>query len=260
VNAFLFRVYYGTVYYLSWLLFGTVGFILNIVCIFLLLLPNREAHATRARERIRRLFDLFMRWIHFTGIVKVTWKGFDQPLTGGTVYIGNHPTLIDAPIVLSRIPDAICIFKPQLIRNPALGPAAIIAEYVSGDAGVDVIRTTAGKVAEGRSLLIFPEGTRTAVGEVLGTLRSGFALIASRARAPVQLIVIRTTENLVRKGRPWWRLPKILPAHVVVSLDRRWEHDPTRHAATLTAEVTERLQQAAAERVDIPNPLWKWKS
>jgi 1-acyl-sn-glycerol-3-phosphate acyltransferase len=145
------------------------------------------------------------------------------------------------------------------MRNPAIGPAAIVAGFVAGDAGVDLIRTAAGKVAKGRSLLIFPEGTRTAIGEALGTLRSGFALIALRAQAPVQLVVIRSTDHLVRKGRPWWRLPKVLPAHIVVSLDRRWEHDPSRHAAALTAEVTTRLLEVAGTPVEIPGPLWKWK-
>lgn len=259
MKALLFRIHYGIVYYTSWFLFGIVGVALNIVCAVLLLLPNRKTHATRARMAIRWLFNLFMRWIHFSGVVKVTWKGFGQPLSAGTVYVGNHPTLIDAPIILSRIPDAICIFKPKLMRNPALGPAAIIAEFVAGNAGVDLIRAAADKVNEGRSLLIFPEGTRTAMGEALGTLRSGFALIASRAHAPVQLIVIRTTEHIVRKGRPWWRLPKVLPAHVVVSLDRRWEHDPSRQAAELSAEIRERLLQVVSAPVEIPDPLWKWK-
>jgi 1-acyl-sn-glycerol-3-phosphate acyltransferase len=259
MKHFFFRVYYGIVYYTSWFLFGAVGLMLNIACSVLLLLPNRKAHGARVRRAIRWCFGLFMRWIHFSGVVKVTWEGFDQPLPTGTVYVGNHPTLIDAPIMLSRIRDAICIFKPKLMRNPALGPAAIMGEYVAGDAGVDLIRTAAGEVAAGHSLLIFPEGTRTEMDAVLGNMRAGFALIASRAKAPVQLFVIRATQHIVRKGRPWWRLPMVLPAHVVVSLDKRWEHDATRHAATLTDEITARLLEVAGAPVEIPENLWEWK-
>ncbi len=78
------------------------------------------------------------------------------------------------------------------MRNPAVGPAAVMAGYVRGDAGLDLIRAAAAKVAAGQSLLVFPEGTRTAAGAVVGPMKPGFALIADRAKAPVRLIVIRS--------------------------------------------------------------------
>jgi 1-acyl-sn-glycerol-3-phosphate acyltransferase len=116
-----------------------------------------------------------------------------------------------------------------------------MAGYSSGDAGVDTLRTVSDKVVQGRSLLIFPEGTRTEVGLPLGTLKAGYALIASRARAPVQLVIIRSTPGLVARGRPWWKYPKELPSFVSVTLDRRWEYDPGRHASELTDQLQKRI-------------------
>lgn len=231
-------------YYASWLVFGLVGVALNLLCLPLLLLPRRETFGPAVRRVIRTLFDFWTRWLHMCDVVRVFWHGFDAPLAPGTVYVANHPTLIDATCLLARLPDAVCIFKPALMRNPAIGPAAIMGGYIAGDAGVDLLREAAIKVAAGRSLLIFPEGTRTAPGATLGSLKAGFALIASRAHAPVQLILIRATPGLAAKGRPWWALPPTLPADVHVFLDRKWEHFPGRRAGDLKDEVEAHLREA----------------
>lgn len=237
------RAYYILAYYLSFLVFGIVGLGLNLLCAVLLLVPRRRRPGAWVRRVIGRLLDFWVRWLNACGIVRVSYHGFDGPIAGSVVVIANHPTLIDAPVLLSRMPDATCIFKPAIMRNPILGPAAILAGYTPGTDGLTTIRTVAAKVAAGRALLIFPEGTRTATGTTLGPLKAGFAVIAARARSPVQAVVIRATPGLVARGRPWWRYPETLPAFVSVTLDRRWEHDPARHAQDLTAQVDERLRE-----------------
>ncbi len=238
------RLYLVTAYYASWGLFFIVGLLLNFVCLLVLVLPRRPARAMATRAVIRWLFDGWLKWMHFTGVVHVIWTGFDgAALEAGAVYIANHPTLVDATFLLARLPDTICIFKPALMRNPAVGPAAILADYVSGESGVDVVRAAAERVADGRALLIFPEGTRTAPGTVLGTCRPGFALIAQRAQAAVQLVVLRASPDLATRGRAWWPAPSVLPGRMEFTLDRRWEHDPERSAAELTALVERRLYE-----------------
>ncbi len=235
------RAYLVVIYWLSWLVFSVVGIALNIVCAPLLLLPHRERYGAATRNVIRVLFDFWVRWQHVTGVVAVDFIGFDRPIPAGTVIIANHPTLVDATFLLARLPSTICIFKPALMRNPAIGPAALMAGYVSGEFGVDLIHDVADRVAVGRSLLVFPEGTRTAAGKRLGSFNSGFALVAARARAPVQLVVVRASPDLARKGRSWWRPPAKLPAFVEFTLDQRWDYEPARSARELTAVVEQRL-------------------
>jgi 1-acyl-sn-glycerol-3-phosphate acyltransferase len=239
--AALKKIYYVTTYLVSWWWFFSVGFLLNLCSLPLLLLPRRESRGQWMRGVIRRLFALWVWWFNTSGVVRVRWRGFDQPLPTGCIYIANHPTLVDAPLLLSRLPDTICIFKPALLRNPVIGPPAIMAGYVAGEPGVDLVREIAEKVAGGRSLLVFPEGTRTEPGLTLGPVKPGFALIAARARAPVQLVVIRSTPELVTRGRAWWRAPSIQPSTVEFTLDRRWEYDSTRSVTQLAAEVEQHL-------------------
>jgi 1-acyl-sn-glycerol-3-phosphate acyltransferase len=235
------RARWVLVYYLSWVVFGAVGLLLNVACAAMMCLPRREDYGPAVRSTIRRLFGTWLAWLHATGVVEVEWVGFENPLPAGTVYIANHPSLIDATLLLARIPDAVCIFKPSLMGNPAVGPAAVMAGYVRGDSGLDLIKAAASKVAAGQSLLVFPEGTRTAEGSLLGRLKPGFALIADRANAPVRLILIESTPGLGRRGRSWWPAPSPLPSRVRITLDMAWPFEPGRSAAELTRTVEERI-------------------
>jgi hypothetical protein len=70
----------------------------------------------------------------------------------------------------------------------------------------------------------------------------GFLLSAERARAPVELIVIKASPGLVPRGSPWWRLPSVLPASMIITLDRRWEWDPGRSSADLVLEIEGRMR------------------
>lgn len=234
-------------YYLSWAVFGAVGLMLNIGCMILMALPRRDSHEPAVRATIRRLFEAWRAWLHASGTVYVEWEGFEGvALQPGTVYIANHPSILDATLILARLPDAVCIFKPSLMRNPAVGPAAIMAGYVRGDTGIDVIRAAAAKVASGKSLLVFPEGTRTAPGTTLGRMKPGFALIADRAKAPVRLLVMRPTPGLGNRGQPLWPAPAILPGVVRITLDQAWPYKPGRSAAELTQSVERRICEVLA--------------
>lgn len=244
------RTYYLLIFYLSWLVFGAVGFLLNLVCIVLLPMPRTEGLQRLTRAGIRALFDLWMRWLHATGVVRVRWVGFPARLPTGTVYIANHPTLVDATFLLSRLPDAFCIFKPALMRNPFIAPAAVLGGYVSGGRNVDTIREAAMKVAAGQSLLVFPEGTRTSPGARIGRFRPGFALIAHRGRSPVQAILIRSSPDLLVRGRPWWVPPRALPASVEITFGRSWEFDPADRSVDLAAQV----ERYVASQIPEPAP------
>lgn len=224
-------------YYLSWLFFGLGGLLLNLGCAPFLLFRNRERFGPRARAITRWLFDFWLEWMQSVGVVEAAFHGFDRPLPRGVVYVANHPALIDAPLLLSRLPDTVCIFKPALLRNPVIGPAAVLCGYVPGDSGVDGIRHAAGRVATGCSLLIFPEGTRTAPDAELNPLRPGFALIAHRAQVAIQVIHIRSSPLATRKGHPWWKPPP-LPV--------RFEFTLGEHLATAPDLST----SAIVERVD----------
>lgn len=228
-------------YYLSWLMFGLGGLILNLGCAPFLLARDRERYGPRARAATRWFFERWLDWMDASGVIEIVWHGFDRPLPRGVIFAANHPTLLDATFLLARLPDTVCIFKPALLRNPIIAPAALLSGYVSGDGGVDGIRGAADCVASGKSLLIFPEGTRTVESVPLNSLHPGFALIARRASAPIQLIHVAATPLICRKGRPWWQLPP-LPARFDFTLGELIPADSGLSPAELTALVAAKLR------------------
>lgn len=235
------KAWLAVAYYLSWLLFGLGGLALNLACAPFLLARDRERFGPRARSATRWMFDFWLQWMSVSGVVEIIWHGFETPLPRGVVYAANHPSLVDAPFLLARLPDTVCIFKPALLRNPLIAPAALLCGYVSGDAGVDGIRAAANCVASGRSLLVFPEGTRTVDGHSLNALHPGFALIANRAGAAVQLIHVRSSPLMARKGHPWWKLPP-LPGRFEFTLGELIPADNHLAPAALSALVAEKLR------------------
>jgi 1-acyl-sn-glycerol-3-phosphate acyltransferase len=237
------RFYYVPMYFVSLAVFGGVGLGLNAVCAVLLLLPGRKARAPAVRETIRRLFGKWVTWLNTMGLVHVTWHGpevADWPRPA--VFVANHPSLIDATLLLARLPNTICIFKPALLRNPCLAPAAIMAGYASGNAGIDLIHEVAAELAAGQNLLIFPEGTRTTSGTPFNPLKPGFALIARRAGVPVQVLAVRVDREVLPRGQPWWRAPR-LPARFDVYVDRAIPSGGEATASEVVAAVEGRFSE-----------------
>jgi 1-acyl-sn-glycerol-3-phosphate acyltransferase len=236
------RAYFICAYFASWIMFGAVGLGLNAACAALLLLPDRPWRGSAARRAIRSLFVRWTAWLRAARLVTVAWSGDEAGLAAGpAVWVANHPGLLDATFLLAQMPEAICIFKPALLRNPFVAPAALLAGYASGDAGVDAIRDLAARIAAGCSVLVFPEGTRTRAGAALNPLKPGFAFIAKRAAAPVRVLTIEAPGDLLPRGRPWWRVPRF-PSRVVIHVDRLIPYDPESTAAEIVAEVERRFR------------------
>ncbi len=213
----LLTVFHPLAYYLSFFVFGLLGLALSVGCLLLAWLPATPRVEHFCQRLVHRHCALWLGWLAFTRLVRVRFEGFDR-LSGdrGLVLVANHLGLMDVLYLFARVPEALCIFKPAVRRNPVLGAAVRRAGYLCSDGGHDLVRLAAERVAAGATLIIFPEGTRARAG-VLNPLKPGFVLIARRAHAPVQLVRIACDSNLLVKGRAWWKLPG-LPAHVTVSL------------------------------------------
>ncbi|WP_376099757.1 lysophospholipid acyltransferase family protein [Roseomonas sp. CCTCC AB2023176] len=158
----------------------------------------------------------------------------------GTIVAANHLSMIDVMLVISRMPDAACILRADLLRNPALWGARL-AGFIPNDAPLPMVRRAAEVLRQGGNLLIFPEGTRSP-DRRLGPFRPGFALIARAAKAPVQLVVLENDTPYLSKGWPIWRQPRF-PLTYRARLAGRFEwtgdaetFSATLHAALLAAQ------------------------
>ncbi len=141
----------------------------------------------------------------------------------GLVIVANHPCLLDAVVIVARLPRVACVMKASLLRNPLLGAGAVLARYIPNDSAHHMVRGAVQDLREGGQLLLFPEGTRTTAEQgPLGPFQPSFAVIAKHARAPIQTLFIETDTPYSRKGWPLWRMPP-LPIVLRVRLGQRFE-------------------------------------
>jgi 1-acyl-sn-glycerol-3-phosphate acyltransferase len=75
-----------------------------------------------------------------------------------------------------------------------------------------MVRTCLAKLADGRSLIVFPEGTRSLDGNLRTFYRGAFS-IATRAKVAVVPIVLDGTGGILKKGSMLIR-----PRHVTVNI------------------------------------------
>jgi 1-acyl-sn-glycerol-3-phosphate acyltransferase len=185
------------------------------------LLP-RKIGLSLGRLAIMALFRGFLCALKASGIVKCDLSALDALRDEGALIIApNHPSLLDAVLVASRLPRVACIMKAGLWDNLILGGGARFAGYIRDDSPFTMIRLAAAALRAGNQLLIFPEGTRTRH-EPINRFKGGFALIAKTARIPVQTVFIETNSPFLGKEWPLFRKP-VFPLNYRVRLGRRFE-------------------------------------
>jgi 1-acyl-sn-glycerol-3-phosphate acyltransferase len=193
-------VFYGLL-----LVFGITSLVLSVAAGILHLILPRRAGAPLGQMTSCRYFVALMR---LTGIIRCDLRELDALRRAGPLIIApNHPSLLDAVLILSRLPHVVCAAKAELLDNPFLGGSARLAGFIRNDCATRFIREGARQLASGWQLLIFPEGTRT-VGGRLGDFKGGFALIAKRAGVPVQTVFIDSNSRFLGKGWPLLRKPQ----------------------------------------------------
>jgi 1-acyl-sn-glycerol-3-phosphate acyltransferase len=174
-------------------------------------------------------FRWFLWVMRVTGVLRADLSVLDALRhERGIVIACNHPTMLDAVLLISRLPRVVCITKASLWDNIFLGGGIRLAGYIRNDAPVPMIRRAAEAMGEGRQLLIFPEGSRTARPPVDHFHRS-FAVMARAARAPVQTVFIEADSPYLRKGWPLFREP-VLPLVFRFRLGERFEVGPDSEA------------------------------
>jgi 1-acyl-sn-glycerol-3-phosphate acyltransferase len=168
------------------------------------------------------LFRGFLGVLQASGIVKCDLSALDALRDEQALIIApNHPSLLDAVLVVSRLPQVVCIMKAEIWDNVILGGGARFAAYIRDDVPLGMVRAAVAAVRAGNQLLVFPEGTRTRT-KAAYHFKGGFALIAKTARAPVQTVIIETNSMFLSKGWPLFRKPDF-PLIFRARLGRRFE-------------------------------------
>lgn len=225
----------------SFFTFGIGGLIFGLLVFPLMFIFIRDSEARRfaARRVIGKGFAAFVGLMRFLGLIDCQVQGTEHIDDGRRqLIIANHPTLIDVVILISLFPQANCVVKEAVMKNPMMGFTVRAADYISNREPEDLVDTCVAYLKDGKSLLLFPEGTRTRHDEPV-VFKPGAATVAARSGADILPIAIECEPLLLSKQMPWHRVPRRKPMYTIRILapraigdivasdgdERRYRHD-----------------------------------
>jgi 1-acyl-sn-glycerol-3-phosphate acyltransferase len=159
-----------------------------------------------AQSMIHHLFRAYVWLGTLLGVWRVEATGLERLRAGPVLVIANHPSLLDVVFLLSFIPQGDCVVKGEAWRNPALGGMMRAAGYIPNDVGETTIEQCMERVAAGRTVVLFPEGSRSPdVG--LGPMKRGAAHVALRSGCTLLPVTIDLDPPTLKRGQAWYKLP-----------------------------------------------------
>ena len=210
------------------------------ICIipFIYILPvniakKRSYSRSIIRESLRLLFYVtdLMKLCKVDVINKERFYGNNQ------LIIANHPSFLDALILISVTKEAVFIVKSSLFNNPFIMIPLYAAGYIRNIDGINLTSYSKKVIAEGGTLILFPEGTRSKNNQTRFKYQRGFAHIALESGSDILPVSIHLNAIFMSKHQRWYELPKtmlhfILRAHDVVKTEK---YNDSRYSRSINA-------------------------
>lgn len=207
---------------LSFASFGLGGVAIGALIAPMVKLSSQDLdiRTQRTQKVIKHSFKGFTEMMVKLGIMTYEVEGLEKlQQSQQELVIANHPTLIDVVVLIGLMERANCVVKQTLWSNPFTKGPVQNAGYVLNAGSEQFIQDCVSKLQQDRaaSLLIFPEGTRTAKGEQLNDFQRGAANIALRAGVPIRPVLITCTPSTLTKNEKWYHIPD-RPFHIQVKV------------------------------------------
>lgn len=126
--------------------------------------------------------------------IEVKGKEFVQP---GYIFASKHESAFETYAYTAIIPNSVFVLKKELTYIPLFGWGQALYGMIAVDRGAggkamrSMLREAKKRVAEGRKIIIFPEGTRCKHGQVKG-YKSGILFLAEELNMPVVPAALNT--------------------------------------------------------------------
>lgn len=201
-----------------WFIYFWAYILLSLpVSAYIWVLEKRGLHK-RADQEVQGMVE---RWAHrlmrLAG-VSVHITGQENLPEGAAVYVANHQGYFDIPIMLTslREPHGL-VAKKEIDRLPGIRAwmrhlHCLFVDRSSPRAGAQVILDGEKLLRSGRSVTIFPEGTRSR-GGAMHAFKAGAFRIAARAEAPIVPVTIDGSYRIMEANNFW-----IQPGEIFVTI------------------------------------------
>ncbi len=187
--------------------------------------------------------------------VRVQARGIDRLTLGRTyIFVSNHQSIYDIPIVFSTLP-----FQVRIIAKQSLGSFPFLGWHLRRTGHLLVDRRNPDRsaiftqwselVSKGLSLIVFPEGTRSVDGKV-ARFKGGSFLLAIQVGLPIVPVAVRGSRHVMLKGRLRVNPGNVdLVVHEPIETAGRYEptvQDAKRLADDVRAKILETVEGEAA--------------
>ncbi|WP_374336877.1 lysophospholipid acyltransferase family protein [Leeia sp.] len=191
----------------SFFAIGGIG-VSTLCVLYRLLWPGSVQKKQRhARKMVNFFFRGLLGTLRVTGCMQLVVHDVAQLATlRQSLVLANHPSYLDVVVLLALMPEANCLVKGALWKNPFFWGIVRATGYVQNTSPEQALDACAEAISAGDALILFPEGTRTVPGESMKFQR-GAAHVALRATARVVPVLLHCTPPTLTKGASWWLAP-----------------------------------------------------
>jgi len=198
-------------------------------------------------QHIQRIMQLAIK----SGNLDLQISGLEKlPKENGFMMYANHQGLFDVVALAGTFPGPLgAVFKIELSNVPVLKQIIACTKSFAMDRddvrqSLTVIQAVTKEVQNGRNYIIFPEGTRSKNGNIMGEFHSGSFRCAIKAKCPVVPIAfIDSFKVLDQKGSK----PVSVQIHYLDPIP--YEAYKDMKTTELAALVQSRIQEAITEHL-----------
>lgn len=177
--------------------------------------------------------------------VSVTYIGEDRiPKDTPVLYVGNHRSFFDIVMTYVRVPRTTgYISKVEFLKIPLLSNwmknlHCLFLDRKDLKQGAKIILAAIGKIKDGISICIFPEGTRNKIADTFLPFHAGSFKIAEKSGCPIIPIALNNAGDVFED-----HFPKIKKTHVVI------EYGEPIYPNELSKEEKKKLADITLERI-----------
>ncbi len=182
---------------------GASAFGLTLVCG-----PTASVLALRDKKLADPVARAWGKGIVAAAGVKPVVEGLEKLPTRTAIYVGNHQSNFDVPLIFSEVPRHLrFVAKAELFRIPVLGAAMkaignIKVDRSGGEKDRETMAKAIDEVRERVNILFFAEGTRSEDG-VLRPFKKGAFILAIQSGVPILPFAIAGTRHILPKKGRW---------------------------------------------------------
>ncbi len=235
----MYKLYQIVVTLYSWALFVLFWLFSILTAAILSLDAKDKENIFNTTERVfsRIAFKLLGMKIEIQGLENI-------PKNEPVIFISNHQSMMDIKLSLACIPTNISfISKDTIFRVPILGAYMKVSGHIPIQRGEDrkayeTLLTAVKKLTAKKSLVVFPEGTRSEDGQ-LGAFKRGISLIILKSgRRVVPMAICGSNQFMPKRG--WLSHPE--KRYVKMNFGKPLSFDNSRTDREYTIQVTNQLR------------------